>query len=75
MIKLTSEIQYPASEAQRNRASMIARMEALNRSSQALMSVIAKRLGAEKLEDRDDVAELTAEQQRLIENMRALVRT
>ena len=74
MIKPTSEIQYPASEAQRNRASMIARMEALNRSSQALMSVIAKRLGAEKLEDRDDVAELTAEQQRLIENMRALVR-
>lgn len=47
MIRPASEIEFPPSEALRNRASMIARMEELNRASDALMSVISERLGAE----------------------------
>ena len=74
MIRPESEIQYPAPQALRNRASMLARMEELNRSSEALMSVIAARIGAEALEDNARIGELTAEQQRLIDNMRSLVR-
>jgi hypothetical protein len=74
MIRPASEIEYPASAAQRNRASMIARMEALNRASHSLMGVIAERIGAEEREDAERIAELTAEQERLIANMRALAR-
>lgn len=74
MIRPESEIEYPPSSASRNRASMLARMEELNRSSKALMSVIAARIGAEEAEDRIRAGELTAEQQRLIESMRSLVR-
>jgi hypothetical protein len=75
MIRPASEIEYPASDALRNRASMLARMEALNKSSQTLMSVIAARIGAEVLEDEMRIGELTQEQQRLISNMRSLVKT
>ncbi|MGI9400573.1 MAG: hypothetical protein ACR2O0_04905 [Rhizobiaceae bacterium] len=75
MIRPASEIEYPPSEALRNRASMLARMEELNRSSNTLMSVIAARIGAEAMEDSMKINELTGEQQRLINNMRALVRT
>jgi hypothetical protein len=75
MIRPASEIEYPASDALRNRASMLARMEALNKSSQTLMSVIAARIGAEALEDETRIGELTQEQQRLISNMRSLVKT
>jgi hypothetical protein len=74
MIRPASEIEFPASEALRNRASMLARMEELNRSSTALMSVIAARIGAEAMEDRMKITELTCEQERIIGNMRALVR-
>ncbi|MEM7461131.1 MAG: hypothetical protein AAF362_00440 [Pseudomonadota bacterium] len=74
MIRPASEIEFPPSEALRNRASMLARMEELNRSSNTLMSVIAARIGAEAMEDSMKVTELTGEQERLIDNMRALVR-
>lgn len=74
MIRPSSEIEYPATQALRNRASMLARLEELNRSSKALMSVIAQRLRAEEVEDKTGVGELTVEQERLIDNMRALVR-
>ncbi|MFZ1814265.1 MAG: hypothetical protein WBO55_05590 [Rhizobiaceae bacterium] len=74
MIRPASEIEYPASEAQRHRASMLARMEALNMANHALMAVIAERIGAETTEDELRVHELTAEQDRLIENMRELAR-
>ena len=56
MIRPASEIEFPPSEALRNRASMIARMEELNRASDALMSVISERLGAELAEDAIKVA-------------------
>lgn len=74
MIRPATEIEYPASEAQRARAAMLQRMEMLNTSSQALMSVIADRLGAEHREDIYRVNQLTSEQERLIANMRALVK-
>lgn len=74
MIRPASEIEYPASEAQRNRASMLARMEALNTASNTLMAVIAERIGAEMAEDEFKVEELTSEQERLIDNMRRLAR-
>lgn len=74
MIRPASEIEYPPSEALRNRASMIARMEELNRSSKALMAVISERVGAELAEDVTKAGELTQEQERLIATMRDLVR-
>ena len=74
MIRPASEIEYPPSEALRHRASMLARMEELNRSSEALMAVISERLGAELAEDALKISELTQEQERLIDTMRTLVR-
>lgn len=74
MIRPASEIEYPASEAQRHRATMLARMEALNQASNTLMSIIAERIGAEMKEDEFKVGLLTAEQERLIDNMRRLAR-
>jgi len=74
MIRPATEIEYPASIAQRNRASMLARMDAINHASQSLMSIIAERIGAEKREELERISELTAEQERLIANMRALAR-
>jgi len=74
MIRPATEIEYPASIAQRNRASMLARMDSLSRASQSLLGVIAERLGAEKREDFERIVELTTEQERLIANMRALAR-
>jgi hypothetical protein len=74
MIRPATEIEYPATAALRNRASMLARMDALNHASQSLMGVIAERIGAEQREEVDRIAELTAEQERLIVNMRALAR-
>jgi hypothetical protein len=74
MIRPATEIEYPASEAQRARAAMLLRLEMLNESSQALLSVIADRIGAEHRDDFSAVSQLTVEQDRLIENMRSLVR-
>jgi hypothetical protein len=74
MIRPATEIEYPASEAQRARAAMLQRLEMLNESSQTLMAVIADRIGAEHKEDIYRVNQLTAEQERLIANMRALVK-
>ena len=74
MIRPKTEIEYPASLAQRNRASMLARVDAINHASQSLMTVIAERIGAELREELDLIVELTAEQERLIANMRALAK-
>ena len=72
MIRPFSEIEYPPSQALLAKASMIARMETLKASGDALMSVIAARIGAERLENHAEVEQLTAEQERLIANMKAL---
>ena len=55
------------------KARMLARMESLSSSSDALMAVITERLGAEAAEDSAEVEALTAEQQRLLGNMRRLI--
>ncbi|PCI03385.1 MAG: hypothetical protein COB78_10520 [Hyphomicrobiales bacterium] len=74
MIRPSSEIEYPPSSAQTMRARMLVRMEALSTSNDALMSVIAKRIGAEKIEDDVQISHLSQETERLIENMRNLIR-
>ena len=53
---------------------MLVRMEALSSSNSALMSVISERVGAEKIEDDMQISALSEESERLIENMRRLIR-
>jgi hypothetical protein len=72
MIRPVSEIEYPPSDALLAKASMIARMEALKTSGDALMNIIAQRIGAESAENFAEVEQLTAQQQELIANMKAL---
>lgn len=72
MIRPLSEIEYPPSEAARAKASMLARMEALQASSNALIGVIAERIGAERLNDAGEIEKLTTEQQRIIANMKVM---
>lgn len=72
MIRPSSEIEYPPSDALVAKASMIARMEALKTSGDALMNVIAQRIGAERTENFAEVEQLTARQESLIANMKAL---
>lgn len=72
MIRPYSEIEYPPSEAAVAKASMIARMESLKSANETLMNVIAERIGAEQVEDTAKVEVLTAEQERLIANMKSL---
>ncbi len=74
MISPASEIQYPPSETTCTKAKMIARMEALSGSSNALLAVISKRLGAEAHEYHEEVEALTVEQEQLIANMKKLIR-
>ncbi|MCF6321425.1 MAG: hypothetical protein L3J32_06605 [Rhizobiaceae bacterium] len=74
MIRPTSEIEFPPSEFLRLKAGMLARMEALGTSSDSLLAVIAKRLGAETCGNVEQVEALTLEQERLITNMRKLAR-
>ncbi|MCB1415362.1 MAG: hypothetical protein M9908_02200 [Phyllobacteriaceae bacterium] len=72
MIRPASQIEYPPSEALRAKASMLARMEALKASGDALMAVIAERVVAERAENQTEVDRLTGEQDRLIANMKRL---
>ena len=74
MIRPEGEIEYPPSEFNQMKASMLARMESLNSSTDNLMGIIARRLGAEQQEDFCKVEELTAQQDQLINNMRKLAR-
>lgn len=75
MIRPVTEIEYPASEAQRARAAMLKRIEFLNQSSQTLLAVIADRVGAENRQEMAQAHQLAHEQDRLIENMRALLKS
>lgn len=72
MIRPVSEIEYPPSDALVAKASMLARMESLKSSGDALMTIISQRIGAEQAEDIKVVKQLTAEQERLIANMKQL---
>lgn len=73
MIYPVSEIEYPPSPAVLAKAAMIARLESLKSSGDALMTVIAARIGAERIKDLEEVEKLTAEQERIIANMKAMV--
>ncbi|MCB1386922.1 MAG: hypothetical protein KDJ80_13395 [Nitratireductor sp.] len=72
MIRPASQIEFPPSDALRAKASMMARLDALKASGDALMAVIAQRVGAERAENRIEVERLTVEQERLIANMKRL---
>ncbi|MEM9332280.1 MAG: hypothetical protein AAGA53_13210 [Pseudomonadota bacterium] len=74
MIRPASEIEYPPSEALCTKARLIARMESLNASTDNLMAVIAQRIGAEERRYLAEIEMLTNEQQRLVENMKRIVR-
>ncbi len=74
MIRPASEIEYPPSDFARTKAAMLARMEALQASTNSLMAVIAKRLEAEREQAFEQVEELTVEQDRLIANMRQMAK-
>jgi hypothetical protein len=72
MIRPFSEIEYPPSQAAVAKASMLARMESLKSANETLMNIISERIGAEQVEDTAKVEMLTAEQERLIANMKSL---
>ena len=74
MIRLESEIEFPPSPALPAKAAMISRMEALKLSSDSLMSVIQARISAEDMNDVQEIAALSAEQERIINNMKAIIR-
>lgn len=74
MIRPASEIEYPPSEALCTKARMIARMERLTGSVDGLMSVIAQRVTAEEEGYIEEIQALTDEQQKLLENMRRILK-
>lgn len=75
MIRPASEIEYPPSQALCTKARMIARMSALNESTDNLMSVIAQRLGTDEPKYAAEIEAMTEEQSRLIDNMRRIIRS
>jgi hypothetical protein len=75
MIRPASEIEYPPSQALCTKARMIARMSALNESTDNLMSIIAQRLGTEEPKYAAEIEAMTEEQSRLIDNMRRIIRS
>ncbi|MFK7903403.1 MAG: hypothetical protein AB8B49_11245 [Nitratireductor sp.] len=74
MIRLESEIEFPPSPAQLAKAAMLTRMESLKSSSDSLMNVIQARISAEEMGNAQEIATLTAEQERIITNMKSIVR-
>ena len=75
MIRPASEIEYPPSQALCTKARMIARMSALSETTDNLMSVIAQRLGNEEPEYAAEIEAMSKEQDRLIDNMRRIIRS
>lgn len=74
MIRPASEIEYPPSEALCTKARMIARMSALSESTDNLMAVIAQRLETEEPEYAAEIEAMSQEQDRLIANMRRIIK-
>ena len=75
MIRPASEIEYPPSEALCTKARMIARMSDLSASTDGLMAIIAQRIGVEQPEFAAEIEAFTEEQERLIENMRRIIKS
>ena len=74
MIRPGSEIEYPPSKALCAKARMIARMDALNQSTGGMVAVLAHRLGDSERKYLQELTSLNQEQQRLVENMKRMVR-
>ncbi|MEO0329745.1 MAG: hypothetical protein AAF217_14245 [Pseudomonadota bacterium] len=74
MIRPGSEIEYPPSKALCNKARMIARMDALNASSKNVVSVLSSRFGSNESEYLAEITALSGEQQKLVDNMKRIVR-
>lgn len=74
MIRPGSEIEYPPSEALCTKARMIVRMEALGKSSKGLNSIISERLSETERGYLAEIDALSREQDRLIANMKRIIR-
>lgn len=74
MIRPGSEIEYPPSEALCTKARMIARMESLAGRTEDLMTIIASRIGEEDKQYLAEIEVMSAEQQRLVDNMKRILR-
>lgn len=75
MIHPTSEIEYTSSQELCTKAQMLARMSALSESADNLMSVIAQRLGSQAPEYKSEIEGMSKEQDRIINNMRRIIRS
>lgn len=74
MIRPASEIEFPPSQALCTKARMIARLSALSAGSDNLMAVIAERLGDEEPEYAAEIEAINQEQNKLIGNMRRIIK-
>ena len=74
MIRPASEIEYPPSEALCTKARMIIRMEALGKSASGMTSVLAERISARDKAYLAEIEALSREQDRLIANMRRIIK-
>lgn len=74
MIRPASEIEFPPSEAMCTKARMIARMERLGESSEGIMNTLAQRFGSIDAAHAAEIQAFTEEQERLLANMKRLVR-
>ncbi len=75
MIRPASEIEYPPSQALCTKARMIARVSALSESTDNLMSIIAQRLDIEEPKYAAEIEAMSKEQDRLLDNMRRIIRS
>ena len=75
MIRPASEIEFPPSEALCTKARMIARMESLMCGSENMVSTIAERFGSINAEQAAELDAFSAEQKRLLENMKRIIRS
>lgn len=73
MIRPGSEIEFPPSPALCTKARMIARMDHLSRSSENILGVIAGRLGPDDRAYFDELTAMSAEQQKLVDNMKRIL--
>ena len=73
MIRPGSEIEYPPSDALCTKARMIVRLEALGKTTEGLMAVIAERLTGEDVYHLEELTVHAREQERLIANMKRII--
>lgn len=74
MIRPASEIEFPPSQAMCTKARMIARMENLSAKSQGIVNTLAQRFEALDPVQAAEIETFSDEQQRLLDNMKRLIR-